>query len=200
MIPAFRCAAVAALICVLVGGAGSFGAAPASAQAPGIALLVNVEAHDMGDFDRVTFTFRASTCIDVPCTPAINALPTIIEAAYVTRPIASNPSGEEVEVAGASIIRITMSNAAGFDLSVDPPVQTYTGPRRIQPNLPNVIDIVETGDFEAVLSWAIGIRSGQVPAQAQVIPPTFTPTFRPTQVIVDIPHAAAIPTQPSFTG
>jgi hypothetical protein len=160
-------------------------------------LLTDVRAQDMGTFDRVTFMFRTSICIDPPCTPPVNPLPVISRADYVSRPVLADPSGQEVAVAGNAVIRIAMSNASGVDLSVDPPRATYTGPLRLQPGLPNVVDVVEVGDFEGVLSWAIGIRSGQVMAQAQVV----QPQFGPIQVIVDIPHAPpVVMMQPSFTG
>ncbi|HEX5585989.1 MAG TPA: hypothetical protein VFZ17_01655 [Acidimicrobiia bacterium] len=166
-----------------------------SAASSGIALLTDVEAQDMGTFDRVTFFFRTSVCIDVCSQPVSNPLPGIASAEYVSRPILADPSGQVVGVDGNAVIRIAMSNAAGVDLSVDPPVSTYTGPLRIRPDLPNVVDIVEVGDFEGVLSWAIGIRSDQVVAQVVV---EASPIVK---VTVDIPHAAPVVVmRPSFTG
>jgi hypothetical protein len=56
------------------------------------------------------------------------------------------------------------------------------------------VDVVETGDFESVLSWAIGLRSGAVTATAVVL-------TEPTRVVVDIPHVVtAVVVAPSFTG
>ena len=157
-------------------------AAPAGAGL-GPALLTSVEVADLGDFDRVTFQFRDPT-----------PLPDIFRVEFVSRPVFANPSGEEVTVAGAAVLQIVMSNASGVDLTVDPPEQTYTGPTRIVANLPNVIEVVETGDFEAVLSWAIGVRSGAGGGTAQVL-------TNPTRVIVDIPHVTtAVIAPPSFTG
>ncbi len=151
----------------------------------------------MGTFDRVTFVFETTICIDQPCTPPVNPLPVISQLGYVSRPVLADPSGQAVGVAGNAVIRIAVSNAAGVDLSVNPPRQTYTGPLRIQPDLPNVIDIVEVGDFEGLLSWAIGLRSDAVTVQAQVL------QTGPTKVVVDVPHAApggVVVEPPSFTG
>ena len=89
-----------------------------------------------------------------------NPLPEIVHAEFVDPPILADPSGQVVPVSGNVVLQLVMSNASGVDLSVDPPVQTYTGPTRIEASLPNVVEVVETGDFEAVLSWAIGVRSG----------------------------------------
>ena len=86
-----------------------------------------------------------------------------------------------------------MFPAATVDLSADPPVTTYTGPARIQPNLPSVVDIVKAGEFESVLSWVIGLRSGAATVTAQVF-------SDPTRVVVDIPHVTAIVASPTFTG
>ncbi len=170
-------------------------AAPAAHAAdPGPALLTNVEVQDMGTFDRVTFDFRTTICIDEPCTPPVNPLPVIVRAEYVDPPVLADPSDQPVPVAGGAVLQLVMSNASGVDLSVNPPEVTYTGPTRIEANLPNVTEVVETGDFEAVLSWAIGVRSGAGGGTAQVL-------TLPTRVIVDIPHVVTpVVTSPSFTG
>jgi hypothetical protein len=159
----------------------------AGAATPGLgpALLTAVDVQDLGTVDRVTFHFRSE-----PGDP----LPEIFRAEYISRPVVQNPSGLEIAVAGDAILQIVMSNASGVDLTVDPAVETYTGPTRIPADLPSVIELVETGDFEAVLSWAIGLRSGAATVTAQVL-------TGPTRVIVDIPHVTtAIVAAPSFTG
>ena len=56
-----------------------------------------------------------------------------------------------------------MEPASGFDLSVPEGEMVYTGPRRIAGEGTSVVrEIVRTGDFEAVLTWAIGL-DGRVP-------------------------------------
>ena len=89
-----------------------------------------------------------------------------------------------------------MSNASGVDLSVDPFVDTYPGPDRIQPGLPTVVDLAFTEDFEATLQWSIGLSDGEVPATVQVL-------SGPTRVVIDFPHGAAaapVAGRPIFTG
>lgn len=148
---------------------------PAQAAEPGPARLEAVQGQDLGTFDRVTFQFRA----DPP------TLPIIRSADYLSRPVLADASGMEVPVDGGAVLRIAMSPATGA---------SYTGPTRIQPGLPSVVDIVQVGDFEGVLSWAIGVRSGAATVTAQVL-------TDPTRVIVDVPHVVApVVVAPSFTG
>jgi hypothetical protein len=185
---------LAAMICsaLVVGGPGSASAVDTTETGP--ALLNAVSVQDMGTFDRVTFDFQTSICVDSPCGPIVNPLPVIARAGYVEPPILADPSGMQVDVSGNAVLQVVMTNASGVNLLVDPPLQTYTGPTRIQADLPNVVEVVETGDFESVLSWAIGVRSGAGGATAQVL-------TSPTRVVVDVPHVVnAVVAPPSFTG
>ena len=153
------------------------------AAAGGIALLTNVQAQDMGAFDRVTFTFEGGN-------------PVILQADYFDGPAAESPSGLLVTpgVAGPPRLQITMSNASAVDLSVNPFVETYTGPKRFAPGLPSVIELVQVEDFEATLSWVIAIRGPEVVASTQIL-------SGPTRVVVDFPHTNQIViVSPSFTG
>jgi hypothetical protein len=53
-----------------------------------------------------------------------------------------------------------MEPASGFDTSVAEGELVYTGPRRISgadAGTSVVREVVRTGDFEAVLTWAIGL-------------------------------------------
>ena len=81
---------------------------------------------------------------------------------------------------------------------VAPPDVPYAGPTTITPTgTANVVQVVESGDFEAVLNWAIGVKSPTTPK--------VTVLSDPVRVVVDIPHAAATPASPvtqpaTFTG
>jgi hypothetical protein len=53
-----------------------------------------------------------------------------------------------------------MEPASGFDLNTGEGVMVYEGPRRFEGSASGttvVKELVRTGDFEAVLSWAIGL-------------------------------------------
>ena len=150
---------------------------------PGIALLTSVTAQDMGTFDRVTFTFDKGT-------------PNIVSATYEAGPAVFAPSGQPVvpPIAGVARLVITMSNAADEDLTSNPLVVTYPGPFRFPANLPNVTELVQLQDFEATLTWAIGVNDARVTVVSQVL-------FGPTRVQVDIPHGSgAVGVGPNFTG
>jgi hypothetical protein len=38
-------------------------------------------------------------------------------------------------------------------------VEIYTGPKEFTPNFPTVVEVEELGDFEATISWGIGLSS-----------------------------------------
>jgi len=69
-------------------------------------------------------------------------------------------SGKPVSVQGNAIVLVRLEPASGFDLSTAEGVMVYKGPKRIDGAAAGtsvVQELVRTGDFEAVLSWAIGL-------------------------------------------
>lgn len=97
-------------------------------------------------YDRVVFEFR-------------NVVPGY-RVEYLEPPITEDGSGAEVEVAGGAFVSVRMEPASGFDLNTGEGEVVYTGPRRIsgeQAGTSVVREIVRTGDFEAVLTWVIGV-------------------------------------------
>ncbi len=82
---------------------------------------------------------------------------------YQNKPILSDAAGEPVALAGNFAIVVRAAPASGVDManpSGDPQGYTeiYTGPKRFTPATPEVKELVQTGDFEAVLHWAIGVE------------------------------------------
>jgi hypothetical protein len=151
---------------------------------PSTALLTDVLVANLGTFDRVTFVFRGGN-------------PGVLEVSYFSGPAILAPQAEPLEppLLGNARFRLTLSGASGFDLSMDPFVDTYPGPDRIQPDLPALVDLARTEDFEATLQWTFGLRDGEVPAEVRV-------ESGPTRVVVDIPHTVLRPVvgRPTFTG
>ena len=108
------------------------------------ALLTNVRAASHPGFDRVVFQFR-------------NGLPGY-DVRYVRKPVRQDGSGRIVPVAGAHVVQIRMENALDADLTKSTAPLTYEGPRRFSPATPQLVELVTTGAFEGVLTWAAGLR------------------------------------------
>jgi hypothetical protein len=124
------------------------GTAPVSEAAEGTetALLESVDLGRHEGFDRIVFRFR-------------NAVPGY-RVEYVDPPLHEDGSGDPVEVEGGAFAVVRMEPASGFDLETAEGVLVYTGPRRISGSDAGTSvlrEAVRTGDFEAVLTWAIGL-------------------------------------------
>jgi hypothetical protein len=115
--------------------------AASSAATPPVALLTGVRAQPA----KVTFTFRTA--------------PARIKVAYVTKAgLREDGSGLRVAVRGKAFLVFHFTPASGADFSGSTFRLVYRGPRRMQPATPGPVqEVVRTGDFEAVLSWAIGL-------------------------------------------
>ncbi len=115
--------------------------APAAIAETALLERVAVAGHD--GYDRVVFQFR-------------NGLPGY-RVEYVEPPLREDGSGNVVRLDGEAFLVVRMEPASGFDLTVPEGELIYTGPRRITPDGTSVLrEVVRTGDFEAVLTWAIG--------------------------------------------
>lgn len=112
-------------------------------DASGPALLREIRAAAQENFDRVTFEFA-------------NHLPGYT-VAYEDRPVIQDGSGAEVAVEGSAVLAVRMSPASGFALAAGNP--TYTGPDRLSPGTPALVEVVRTGDFEGQLTWVIGVAA-----------------------------------------
>jgi hypothetical protein len=124
------------------------GTTPVKANAAGseTALLERIALGRHEGYDRVVFQFR-------------NDLPGY-RVEYVQPPLEEDGSGNPVSVDGNAIVVVRMEPASGFDLNTGEGVMVYKGPKRIEGSSAGtsvVQELVRTGDFEAVLSWAIGL-------------------------------------------
>jgi len=108
------------------------------------ALMTDVRAARQEGYDRVVFVFR-------------NVVPGY-DVRYVERPVTADGSGAEVKVAGTSVVRVRMQPALDADLGQASAPPTYTGPKRFSPGTPEVAELVRTGGFEGVLTWAVGLN------------------------------------------
>jgi hypothetical protein len=105
---------------------------------------VAVGAHD--GYDRVVFQFT-------------NDLPGY-RVEYMQPPLKEDGSGAPVTLKGKAFLVVRMEPASGFDLNTGEGKLIYKGPKRIDASASGtsvVEELVRTGDFEAVLTWAIGL-------------------------------------------
>lgn len=133
----------------------------------GTALLKAVRIGRNPGFERIVFEFAGTS------TPGYRVQ-------WVDGPITADGSGEVVQVNGKAHLEMVMQPASGVDLSAPDLIVTYTGPDRIPTTGKTelITDLVRTGDFEAVLSWAAGTTE-RVPFRVLTL-------HSPTRIVVDL--------------
>jgi hypothetical protein len=140
---------------------------PVSVPSPERGLLTNVTATKAAPHTRVIFEFR-------------EGMPGY-KVDYGQRPVVQDGSGDEVNIEGDELLIVRFEPASGFDLEARRGGQpTYTGPKRIAVggNSDPVREVVQVGDFEAVLTWAIGLN-GKRPFRV-------TTATDPSALVVDV--------------
>ncbi|MFL5946452.1 MAG: hypothetical protein ACJ74D_00410 [Gaiellaceae bacterium] len=112
--------------------------------AAAIALLERVAVGRHEGYDRVVFQFRGE------------GLPGY-RVQYMEPPLKEDGSGNVVQVDGNAFVVVRMEPASGFDLNTGEGELVYKGPKRV-PGASVVQEVVRMGDFEAVLTWAVGLE------------------------------------------
>jgi hypothetical protein len=75
---------------------------------------------------------------------------------YADGPFTSDSSGAPIAVPGNAFVKVRIQPGYGYDFVAGK--ATYNGPRSVPVSSTNhVKSIVETGDFEGVLNWVIGL-------------------------------------------
>jgi hypothetical protein len=75
---------------------------------------------------------------------------------YRPGPFSQDGSGKPIAVPGAAFVSVRCELAYGYDFQSG--MTTYTGPKRITPTgTQHVRAVVQTGDYEGVLNWVIGL-------------------------------------------
>jgi hypothetical protein len=85
-------------------------------------------------------------------------------------PFDQDASGLPVKVAGSVFLKLRLYDASGYP--------TYTGPDSFSPGYPNLIALVNTGDYEGYVTWIAGLNG---PACYRIA--TLT---GPTRIVVDV--------------
>jgi len=126
-----------------------------ASTAKGTASMSAIRVAGQAGFDRVVIEFSGDGA------PGI-------DVAYDDHPVADG-SGAPVTVEGTTTLKVRLFPATSID---------YTGPGRVKGDTKQVTEVVRGGDFEAVLTWFIGVRA-KVPFHVSVL-------SNPTRVVVDV--------------
>ena len=139
-------------------------AAPAGAQsAPETPALVDVRAGGHTGYDRVVFEFRGP----VP----------EHRIGYVDQ-LVEDGSGNPVSVAGAADLEVVFQGANAHEEDGSPTVS----PRRFSPGLTAVKEVAQLGDFEAMVSYGIGLDRRR-PIEVSIL-------SSPSRLVIDVPTTA----------
>jgi hypothetical protein len=144
---------VASLVALVL----ALAATPAGAQST--PTLVDVRAGRHPGVDRVVFEFQG-------------AVPEH-HVRYVDQ-LVEDGSGRPVSVAGAADLQVVFQGANAHEADGSPSV----GPRRLPPGLPAVKEVAQVGDFEAVVSYGIGIDRRR--------PVTVSTLSGPSRLVIDV--------------
>jgi hypothetical protein len=155
--------ALAAALAVPAAGAPAFSRAPRAVPGAGggLAQLVGLRASHHRGYDRIVFTFRGAR-------PAV-------DVRRVARVVADG-SGLPVRVRGRAFLSVVFQRASRYRDN-DPRNGRRVGDA-VVPLLPVVREVRNAGDFEAVLSWGIGL-SRAAPFRVMAL-------ARPPRVVVDV--------------
>jgi hypothetical protein len=132
----------------------------------GTAYLTGASLATSGCNDRVTFTFARQT-------PGFR-----IEYAKAAVAQTEDASGRHVPVSGKAFLVVRLRDTRTARANADGSItSTYHGPRRlIPPDSHHTREAVKTGDFESVVTWAIGLDD-QRPYEASTTPHSLVIVF-----------------------
>jgi len=123
---------------------------------------MRVRAASHPDFDRLVFEFKGA----VPG----------YRVAYTKPPIIADPSGKTVMVAGNAFLAVRFEPAQAHDDAG----KVTSDTNALKPGLLNLVEAKQTGDFEAVLSWVLGLNKEADFAVYEL--------QNPPRVVIDVGH------------
>ena len=112
----------------------------AAASGHGVPVLTAIRTGRHGSYERLTLQFTSSFGeADVGYVPVVHA----------------DPSDQVVPLQGSSFLRVVVHGAVAHWSAT--PITAYTGPSTVTPGYPTLKQVSVAGDFEAVLSFGIGL-------------------------------------------
>jgi hypothetical protein len=131
-------------------------------------LLTGVKIDSDSCSDRIVFDFRDAAGEHPAATVAYRP---------ADQAQTEDASGRHIPIAGKAFLVVRFEPAATADLSKPELEITYTGPRSIKPAGTRwVQEVAKTGDFESVLTWAVGL-SERRPFKVVTAPARLTIVF-----------------------
>jgi hypothetical protein len=124
-----------------------------------VAQITDVRLGTHPGYDRIVFEFAGS------------GLPQLT-AAVARPPFLEDASGMPVKVPGTAFLSLKLSHASGYP--------TYTGPDSFSPKYPNLVALVNSGDFEGYVTWIAGLSDSQSTCFA------VSTLTGPTRIVIDI--------------
>lgn len=145
---------------------GTAGIVDVERPAARVATLREVRVAEHDGFDRVVFEFEG------PDLPGHHV-------EYVDRPVRRCGSGLVAELAGDGWLEVRMSPVRAHTEQGEPTVQE----RERRPGLPVLLEIELTCDFEAVVTWVLGVSS---PNRYRAVE-----LDDPPRLVIDVRHSSA---------
>lgn len=136
---------------------------PAKPPSSGTTLLQRVEAAEHPEFDRVVFEFGG------------DRLPSY-HVEYIDRPVRQCGSGDVVQLAGDAWLEVRLHGAQAHTDDGAPTV----APRERRLDLSVLLELESTCDFEAEVTWVMGLAS---PNRYRVLE-----LSSPTRLVIDVRH------------
>lgn len=138
--------------------------------------LRDVRAASRSGFDRLVIEFAAPSQ-PPPIPVAAGTLPEY-QLNRVSR-LVRDASGEPVQIQGRDLYSLVFRGARGFEMVGENPVKTYASADEIKPNLKILKEVEKIGDFEANLSFGLGLAEPRCPRVAEL--------KNPLRLVIDIP-------------
>ena len=135
--------------------------------------LVDVRVGTHTGYDRIVFEFKAPQP-----NPGGKAGIPAYEIKTAKPPLRQDASGARMSVDGTAFAALVLHGAAGYDFDGKP---TYDGPDRLHPGFDVLVEAAKAGDFEATLSWYLGLSRRACWTVREL--------HNPDRLVIDIPHS-----------
>jgi hypothetical protein len=109
--------------------------------------FVDVELEQVDGIDRITFVLE-------PTDPNLTEPPSY-NLQFVEQ-LTTDGEGSPVAVQGTDFLQISF-NAVGTRIEGETPEPVYTGPDHFEPGYSTMLEVVQLGDFENVITWGLGL-------------------------------------------